>query len=283
MEVIKKLGNNAAICKDNSGRELIALGLGIGIGFPKCPYTLDDLSKIERTFYNVDNEYLYLFENVDSNILALSADVIDLATTMLSVSLKENAIYTLADHLNFAVIRLNKGMIFNTPISNELRDLYPVEVKVAKYTLNLMKKKLNIELPEEEMYAIAMNIINSEEILSSTSDVSVKSEFILEIVHLIEAQMHISIDKNSFNYSRFASHMQYLFRRKSEYTEISSTNKKLFELLKNEYPMTYQCVLGIKELIFNKFNWNIGDEELLYLILHVNRLCSHEGVTNESA
>lgn len=50
MEVIKKLGNNAAICKDNSGRELIALGLGIG--FPKCPYTLDDLSKIERTFYN---------------------------------------------------------------------------------------------------------------------------------------------------------------------------------------------------------------------------------------
>lgn len=281
MEVIKKLGNNAAICKDNSGRELIALGLGIG--FPKCPYALDDLSKIERTFYNVDNEYLYLFENVDSNILALSADVIDLATTMLSVSLKENAIYTLADHLNFAVIRLNKGMIFNTPISNELRDLYPVEVKVAKYTLNLMKKKLNIELPEEEMYAIAMNIINSEEILSSTSDVSVKSEFILEIVHLIEAQMHISIDKNSFNYSRFASHMQYLFRRKSEYTEISSTNKKLFELLKNEYPMTYQCVLGIKELIFNKFNWNIGDEELLYLILHVNRLCSHEGVKNESA
>lgn len=279
MEVIKKLGNNAAICKDNSGRELIALGLG----FPKCPYTLDDLSKIERTFYNVDNEYLHLFENVDSNILALSADVIDLATTMLSVSLKENAIYTLADHLNFAVIRLNKGMIFNTPISNELRDLYPVEVKVAKYTLNLMKKKLNIELPEEEMYAIAMNIINSEEILSSTSDVSVKSEFILEIVHLIEAQMHISIDKNSFNYSRFASHMQYLFRRKSEYTEISSTNKKLFELLKNEYPKTYQCVLGIKEMIFNKFNWNIGDEELLYLILHVNRLCSHEGVTNESA
>ena len=77
--------------------------------------------------------------------------------------------------------------------------------------------------------------------------------------------------------------MQYLFRRKSSYTEISSTNKKLFELLKNEYPMTYQCVLGIKELIFNKFNWNIGDEELLYLILHVNRLCSHEGVTNESA
>ena len=71
--------------------------------------------------------------------------------------------YTLADHLNFAIERMDKGMIFSTPISNELRDLYPVEVKIAKYTLGLMKKRRNIDLPEEEMYAIAMNIINSEE------------------------------------------------------------------------------------------------------------------------
>lgn len=281
MEVIKKLGNNAAICKDNSGKELIALGLGIG--FPKCPYTLNDLSKVDRTFYNVDAEYLSLFESIDPDIFGIAADVIDLATTMLSVSLKSNAVFTLADHLSFAIIRLKKGMIFNTPISNELRDLYPVEVKVAKYTLGLIKKKMNLELPDEEMYAIAMNLINSEENFTATNSVNVRSDFILEVVKIIEAQMHVSIDKTSFNYSRFASHMQYLFRRKSECAEISSANKKLFEVLKNEYKDTYQCVLLIKELILKKFNWNIGDEEVLYLILHVNRLCSHEGVTSESA
>ena len=273
MEVIKKLGNNAAICKDNSGRELIAIGLGIG--FPKCPYILEDLSKIDRTFYNVDKEYLNLFEYIDSEIFSIAADVIDLATTMLSVPLKHNAQYTLADHLNFAIERMDKGMIFSTPISNELRDLYPVEVKIAKYTLGLMKKRRNIDLPEEEMYAIAMNIINSEENISVSSNVKLKSEFIREVVYVIETQMNVSIDMHSFNYSRFASHMQYLFRRKNECTEISSANKKLFEVLKNEYTETYQCVLLIKKLIFDKFNWNIGDEEILYLILHVNRLCSH--------
>ena len=121
MEVIKKLGNNAAICRDHSGRELIAIGLGIG--FPKCPYILDDLSKIDRTFYNVDAEYLSLFEDIDSKIFRISADVIDLAVTMLSVPLKQNAVFTLADHLNFALVRLKNGMIFTTPIANELRDL----------------------------------------------------------------------------------------------------------------------------------------------------------------
>lgn len=281
MEVIKKLGNNAAICKDHSGRELIAIGLGIG--FPKCPYVLDDLSKIDRTFYNVDSEYISLFEDIDSGIFKISADVIDLAITMLSVPLKQNAIFTLADHLNFALVRLKKGMIFSTPIANELRDLYPVEVKIARYTLNLLQKNLKAALPESEIYAIAMNIINSEETYSSNNQITLKSEFIQEIVSIIEAQMKVSIDTNSFNYSRFASHMQYLFRRKSQYSEISSTNRKLFEVLKKEYPETFTCVLLIKESIFHKFSWSIEDEELLYLILHVNRLCSHEGVTNDSA
>lgn len=281
MEVIKKLGNNAAICKDHSGRELIAIGLGIG--FPKCPYVLDDLSKIDRTFYNVDSEYISLFEDIDSGIFKISADVIDLAITMLSVPLKQNAVFTLADHLNFALVRLKKGMIFSTPIANELRDLYPVEVKIARYTLNLLQKNLKAALPESEIYAIAMNIINSEETYSSNNQITLKSEFIQEIVRIIEAQMKVSIDTNSFNYSRFASHMQYLFRRKSQYSEISSTNRKLFEVLKKEYPETFACVLLIKASIFQKFSWSIEDEELLYLILHVNRLCSHEGVTNDSA
>lgn len=281
MEVLKKLGNNAAICKDNSGRELIAVGLGIG--FPKCPYVLDDLDKIDRTFYNVDSEYVSLFEEIDAEIFKLSADVIDLAVTMLSVPLKQSAIFTLADHLNFAFVRLKKGMIFSTPISNELRDLYPVEVKIAKYTINLIQKNLSIELPESEIYAIAMNIINSEENYKVNNQINLKADFIKEIVKVIEAQMKVIIDIDSFNYSRFASHMQYLFRRKSQYSEINSTNKKLFEVLKKEYPDTYTCVLLIKELIFNKFSWSIEDEELLYLILHVNRLCSYEGVTNETA
>lgn len=273
MEIIKKLGNNAAICKDNSGRELVAIGKGIG--FPKCPYTLEDLSSIDRTFYNVDNEYLHLFESVDSNVFDIAADVIDLATMMLNVSLKDNAVYTLADHLNFAIVRLKKNMVFSTPISNELRDLYPIEVKIAKYTLSLLQKKMNIVLPEEEMFSIAMNIINSEEKLSATESIRLTDEFIQEAVSVIESTMKVSIDISSFNYSRFASHMQYLFRRKSQCMEISSANKKIFEVLKEQYADTYQCALLIKKLIYQNYNWNIGDEEVLYLILHINRLCSH--------
>lgn len=232
MEVIKKLGNNAAICKDSNGRELIAIGLGIG--FPKVPYELTDLSKVDRTFYNVDSRYLSLFEDIDVKIFEISADVIDLATTMLSVPLKHNAVFTLADHLSFALVRMDKGIVFTTPISNELKDLYPVEVKVAKYTLKLLHKEMNVQLPESEIYAIAMNIINSEENQKFNNGIKIEAKFIEDVVRIIEKQMQVSIDKDSFNYSRFASHLQYLFKRKSQSNEISSANKKLFNILKND-------------------------------------------------
>ena len=98
---------------------------------------------------------------------------------MLSVPLKQNAaVFTLADHLNFALVRLKNGIIFTTPIANELRDLYPVEVKIAKYTLNLLYKNLNVQLPESEIYAIAMNIINSEETYTRNNQISLTAEFV---------------------------------------------------------------------------------------------------------
>ena len=71
--------------------------------------------------------------------------------------------------------------------------------------------------------------------------------------------------------------MQYLLKRRNENRTISSENKKIFETLKKEYSEAYNCVLKVGEYFINSLGWQVGNEELLYLILHVNRLCSREG------
>ena len=60
MRVIKKINNNVALCLDNNNHELIAFGKGIG--FPKIPYELDDLNKIDRTYYGINHNYLNLMD-----------------------------------------------------------------------------------------------------------------------------------------------------------------------------------------------------------------------------
>ena len=62
MTVVKKINNNVAICRDGSQRELVAFGKGIG--FPPTPYELTDLSKIDRTFYNVNSSYIPLLAEI---------------------------------------------------------------------------------------------------------------------------------------------------------------------------------------------------------------------------
>ena len=52
MKITKKINTSAALALDSTGREVVVLGKGIG--FPPVPYELNDLSKIERTFYDVD-------------------------------------------------------------------------------------------------------------------------------------------------------------------------------------------------------------------------------------
>jgi len=69
MKIIKKINTSAALALDASGHEVVVLGKGIG--FPPTPYELTDLSKVERTFYDVDEEQLW------EDVSAVTAQALD--------------------------------------------------------------------------------------------------------------------------------------------------------------------------------------------------------------
>lgn len=100
MRIIKKINTGAALALDSAGREVVVLGKGIG--FPPVPYELEDISKVERTFYDVDPKYLGMIAELPQSIVLASADIADLAEIELNCRLNPNLPFTLADHLHFA-------------------------------------------------------------------------------------------------------------------------------------------------------------------------------------
>ena len=86
--------------------------------------------------------------------------------------------------------------------------------------------------------------------------------------------MGLKIDREGFNYSRFVSHMYYLLERVMNNKEIKTENKKMFDQLIDEYPKTYECAKRICEALDILPN----DEEMMYVILHVNRLSNREEI-----
>jgi len=92
----------------------------------------------------------------------------------------------------------------------------------------------------------------------------------------VEQELHITVDRDSFNYYRFVTHMHYMMKRTLDDTMIDSQNRELFESMKKEYPDIYSCAVKVAALIDQKLQKHLSEEEILYLILHINRLCARE-------
>ena len=274
MQVIKKINNNVVICLDNNNHELIAFGRGIG--FPPTPYELNDISKIDRTYYGVNSSYLGLINEIPENIFEVSAKIVDMAVNYIDCELSSNLVFTLADHINFAIERNRANMNFKNPFLYDIQYFYEKEMDIGNLALKMIRRYLKVNLPEEEAGNIALHFINAEALNEKDKEFNFSDTIIEEVTHLIEKELDIRIKREDFNYSRFVSHLQYLIKRKDTAGNASSDNIKLCMEIKQEFPQIYQCVLKIRDYMAKKLEWELNEEEQLYLILHVNRLYARE-------
>lgn len=272
MKAIKKINNNVALCVDSKGKEVVAFGKGIG--FLKMPYEVE-LNRIERTFYNLNHQYISMLNEISYESLQIADKVINYAVDKLLCELNGNLLFSLADHIDFAIERQQKNMKVGLPILNDIERLYEMEMEIGHYALKLVREELGIELPEEEAALIAINIINSE-YNSQRHNIVTNDKAIQMITEMIEEDFHISINRKSFSYSRFVMHMYYLFKRESENTPINTNNRELFHSVIATYPVTWKCIRRINAYFEASRNWRLPDEECLYLMLHVNRLVEKE-------
>ena len=148
-------------------------------------------------------------------------------------------------------------------------------------TLRRIRKEFLITLPESEAAGIAMNLINNRMTPHqepSAPDTVGDEEMLEDITDIVENHFHILVDRTSFNYSRYATHLQYLFGRIHAGKAINSDNLQLYKSLREEFPDIARCVERIADHIREVWNCELTEEEKLYLILHVNRICIKEGM-----
>ena len=274
MKVIKKINNNVVICLDHNNRELVAFGRGIG--FPAAPYELDDLSKIDRTYYGVNSSYMGLVNEIPEEVFEVAAKIVDMAVNYIDCELSSNLVFTLADHINFAIERNQRNMNLRNPFLYDIRYFYEKEMDIGNLAVKMIRRYLKVSLPEEEAGNIALHFINAEALSEKENEFNVSDTVVEEVTYLIEKELNIRIKREDFNYSRFVSHLQYLMKRKDAVSSISSDNIKLYMEMKEEFPVIYQCVLKIRDYMAGQLDWELSEEELLYLILHVNRLYARE-------
>lgn len=274
MEAVQKINNNVVICRDSKGRELVAMGKGLGFGTIPREIPLGD---IERTFYNIEDKYYKLAEEIPAEIFGFAAGIVDIAQNELPYDLNPNQLVTLADHINFAIERAKNNIRVRMPLAYDIQQLYPLEYKIGQYAVHRIQKEFKIGLPGDEAVGIAMNLINGKMAETAPAAASKKKEdeeMLEDITTLIEKRLRFIVDRESFAYARYATHLQYLFERIHEGKVFKEDNTEIYEALKKELHGIYLCAEEIRKLIRKEWDCGLTDEEMLYLMLHINRIYS---------
>jgi beta-glucoside operon transcriptional antiterminator len=277
MLVVKKINNNVAVCRDGNQRELIAFGKGIG--FPPMPYELTDLEKIDRTFYNVSSQYLPLLSDIPSEIIEFTAQQLDEIRPRLPYETSPNFVLTLADHIAFSIERAQKGIYLQMPSVYELEQGYPLEVQIGRHLLGEINRRFRVRLPKSEVQSIAMHFISARDAEPDTDapqgDIRQQYDEVLEqTTQIIEWEMRLKVTRDTFNYARFATHLQYLLDRLFTERHIDTDNLQMYGSIREEYPAVAACVDKISDYYKNTWQVELSEEEKLYLMLHVNRVCA---------
>lgn len=276
MRAIKKINNNVAVCVDGNGLELIAFGKGIG--FPQMPYEVG-LEKIDRTFYNINGKYMGLINELPMDMIEFAIKMLDVIQGRLDYDLNPNFVLTLADHLAFAMERERKKIYVQMPLIYDMEQNYPKEMELGRYIMQRLYDDFRVKLPRNELSGIAMAMISARVTDDSGVEQTQRKDFEIilnDICGIVEEQMGITVNKQSFDYARFATHMQYLLDRIYYKKYMDTDNLSMYQNLKEKFHDISYCVDRIVQYLDAKLKCEVTEEEKLYLILHVNRICSKE-------
>ncbi len=217
-----------------------------------------------------------MIAELPQNVIWASTEIVELTEAELQCDLNPNLPFTLADHLNFAILRVKSGMTVPTPLSYDVKHLYPSETRLGFQALDILEKYAQIRLPDCEAYSIALHLINAETGTGSMSSMMRTLDVISEMEKIVESHYGVPLDQESYSYSRFMLHLQYLVQRlkAGKQVEERSSRSAVFEIAR-QYPDAYVCANRVCDHLDKQYGWKCNSEEILYLMLHIQRVASN--------
>ena len=278
MKIKKILNNNTAVIDDN-GNEVIVIGKGIC--FQRKAGDSINSALVEKRFFLSSNDLNLNLQKVLVSLPLSEINIVDRIIQNIRLSLikkfSDMLYVSLCDHVHYALKNCADGISVRNDLLNEISHFYPDEYELGVQGIQIINEETGVELPIDEAGFIAMHIINSEtENGIGTANVRKVTIIIDEILKIISNYFNVEIDEKSLVYFRLISHLKYFSRNIVTHYEFGSDDKNeaLLNMLKEAYKDAYLCAINIKQFIHVKYEVEIGNEELTYLIIHIQRSIS---------
>lgn len=270
-KIIKVLNNNTVLASDDTQEVII---MSKGIGFSKkadevfevptnakryiMQKSLDDVRKSSKIIEYIDPIYL----EVAAEILRLTAIKFE--------KVDNTVLLPLADHIYYAVKRMNENIMPSNPFIYDIRLLFPDEYIIGEAARKVIKKYVGKDINEDEIGFITLHIhsaVSSNQVADSMEAVRIVNESIADL----QESLHIVIDVESISYVRLMNHIKFLILRLSKDEELQMN---ISEFTKDRFPFAYEQSVKMCNALSKALKKELPKAEVGYLALHLERILS---------
>lgn len=268
--ICKVLNHNGVIAFDmQDSNEYVLLGKGVGFG-RKVGERLEkpeDCTVYSLQATSARGSASELARSIEPEYLEMANRILNLAEKQFG-TIDRSILFPMADHIAFAVKRMQKGEQISNPLTPDIQTLFNGEFKVALTLKEYLKKEKGIDVPDDEIGYVALHIHSALEKESVAVSMQMASA-VRECVSLIEEQRKIHIDVTSLSYNRLMNHVKFMVAR--------ALNKESLKVNMNEYvehnfPLSYELARIVCDHLSQALRVQLEEIEVGYLALHIERV-----------
>ena len=274
MQIQKILNNNVVITTDQKNNEIVAMGRGLA--FQKK--IGDEIAEeaIDKTYHLANSDLFHKFQellvDVPITYLEIANDIIDEAKVTLKNPLNDSLYISITDHLYAAVQRVKEGVRVRNLLLWDVKRLFPDEFSVGVNAVKRIEEKFKVNLGEDEAGNIALHLVNAQSD-SENEDAYMMAELMQEIIQITSYYFKVQLDEESVYFYRFTTHLRFFASRIMNHRQLTDeTDDELLLIIQKKYQNAYQCVERIADFIRKKYDYEMSNDEKLYLTIHIARL-----------
>jgi beta-glucoside operon transcriptional antiterminator len=248
--------------------------MGLGVGFQKRKNDMVDRSKIEKIFVmkEENDKFQELLSTLPVEHIDAAEEIISYAEGKLMVPLSNHIHISLTDHLSFAIERLEKGYSIQNKLLNEIRVLYKPEFEIGQWAQQLIKERLGVEIPDDEVGHIALHLHTAKMGSKSMENTMQLATIIREAIEIIEKEFQMKIVESSISYQRLLSHLRFAINRVEEGEPFHSMDPEMLKLLQEKFSKAFGTAQSIADYLLDEYKINFPLSEVGYITLHIQRL-----------
>lgn len=275
MRINKVLNNNVAVVLREDGQEQIVMGRGIC--FKKRAGDEIDEGMIDKEFYLAEsethNKFRDLVQDIPMEHISVGEEIIAKAKEELESSLNDMVYISLIDHIHTSIVRFLDGITVKNALLWDIRRFYKREFKIGLWALDRIEKEFKIRLPEDEAGFIALHLSNAQMDEQTMHNMYEITKIMQEVTNIVKYYFHVTFDEDDVYYYRFITHLKFFAKRLTEHRLYEDGDSDdLWEVIRNKYKKSFQCVEKIIQFIEKKYQYQLSKEEQIYLTIHIERV-----------